>query len=227
MPGLRRRALGLVALMIAATAVAMPAAARAAAIGSAGFDWVAGAAGGAAIFAWLWFLLRGHDATRRDEALKRPLRRVLPPIAALLTFGQVFGDSTATYPFAGWHMFSSASPAHRYSFHEVEGQTASGETVRLVPGRLFPSVGNHLLFTRLQQVFAPLPGPLARHRATPEQVARADAALRALAARHNRLHPETPVTRISLSRIRLQFDPDTGAWGVLPAPVLSRPLEEP
>lgn len=183
-------------------------------------------AGGAALaIVWVLFLLRSPTVREWSSGLRPSLRPLLPVGTVLLAFGQVVGDSDVTYPFVSWHMFSSASRSHRYAYHEVEGFTAAGEPVRLVPGSLFPSVGNHLLFTRLQAAFQPVPGPFARKPAKQAEIERAREALSALGARYNRLHEEVPVTEIRLSRVTLRFDPSKGTYTRRGVPILSARMD--
>ncbi len=175
-------------------------------------EWAAnGASALWACFA-LSLLLQRAEIRAWSRAMPPMAQLLLPVIVVLLAMGQVVGDSEKTHPLAHWHMFSSANPKHRYSFNELVADTRAGATIRLIPGRVFPSVGRHLLFSRLHGVLAPLPVPPTSRRLSPLQAQRIEATFAAFAGRYNRLHPDDPLVRIRAQRTWVSFD-DTGPTG--------------
>lgn len=155
-------------------------------------------------------------------AMPAAARALLPILAVLLAVAQLQGDSEATHPLAHWHMFSSASPTHRYAYRELEGVTRSGAVVRLVPGDLFPSVARHLLFTRLQEVLAALALPQSARPLSPENARRIDETITAFVARYDRLHPEDPVVRVRAKRVFVDLDANAVTYTIRPVVVHER-----
>lgn len=180
-----------------------------------------------AIVAPCWLALLYCVAPVRAWLARAPLgaRLFLPVSVILLAVGQGLGTSERTYPLAHWHMFSSANPQHRYAFHDLEGTTRQGHTVRLKPGVLFPSVARHLLLTRLQATFSPLPRPPAQGILSQAQNEKVRDSMAALAKRYNHLHPGDPLVRLRLSRVHLQFEAASGDFRLDPIVLLEHPVD--
>lgn len=175
---------------------------------------------------WLTLLWRLRPVQQWLASVPDAARALLPCSVVLLALGQLIGTSETSYPLAHWHMFSSANPVHRYAFHDVEGITATGRSVRLGPGVLFPSVARHLLLARLQRTFSPVPRPPTSRRMNSTQADKVEQALAAFARRYNRLHPEDPLVRQYLRRVFVHFNASDGTFRIEPVQLMERTVRE-
>ncbi len=211
-------------LLIAAVPLLAIAAAAAFATAGGTRETAARTAAGIAVVCWAIVLVAYR---RRRAAWPRALPAILGGAAILMAAGQISGDSAATYPLASWHMFSSVSPKHRYAYHDVHGVTEAGRAVRLVPGALFPSVGNHLLYARLHRVFQHVRRPPVQPAVAPAHAERVAAALDALVRRYDALHPEDPIAMVRLERVQLQWQAATGEHSRRRIVLLEQPVITP
>lgn len=161
--------------------------------------------------------VRSHAA-----AWPRAARWLVPIATVLLCVGQVGGHSETTFPLAHWHMFSSASAAHRYTFNEIEGTTRGGANVRLIPGVLFPSVARHLLYAKVQRTLTWLTPPPRTRALSPARRQRMDDTLAAFARRYDQLHADDPLVLLRVRRIFVSFDAVAGTHELKPLVLLER-----
>lgn len=138
--------------------------------------------------------------------------------------GNLGTGSRLTFPFVKWAIYGRPATAEHLVFFELIGERKNGGEVELRPVELFPPLRHARIARRLDALFyaefglgnedvwypqgpgAANAGPLSRLAALayavpggPEERRReTDAALRAMAAVHNRRHPESPIGRVRI-----------------------------